>query len=52
MNNAYGIVIGVILLFPWSVVGIIVAGAVWRKIKAPGGTAMAVTTGSQGSVPR
>jgi hypothetical protein len=31
MDNAYGIILGVILLFPWSVVLIMVAGTFWGK---------------------
>jgi hypothetical protein len=31
MDTAYGIILGVILLFPWSVVLIMVAGTYWGK---------------------
>jgi len=31
MDTAYGIILGVILLFPWSVVLIMVAGTYWSK---------------------
>jgi hypothetical protein len=33
METTYGIIMGVILLFPWSLVGMMVAGAVWSKIR-------------------
>jgi hypothetical protein len=33
MDNAYGIVIGVILLFPWFIMAIMVTGALWTKVR-------------------
>ena len=36
MDNVYGFIVGVILLFPWSLVGIMVAGSVWGKAKPSG----------------
>jgi hypothetical protein len=36
MENAYGIVMGVILLFPWSIVGMMLAGAVLGRLRNGG----------------
>jgi hypothetical protein len=36
MENVYGLVVGVVLLFPWSLVGIMVAGSVWARVKPSG----------------
>lgn len=36
MDNVYGLIVGVILLFPWSLVGIMVAGAIREKVRAGG----------------
>jgi hypothetical protein len=36
MDNVYGFIVGAILLFPWSLVGIMVAGSVWGKAKPSG----------------
>jgi hypothetical protein len=36
MESLYGVVVGVILLFPWSLVGIMVAGSVWARVKPNG----------------
>ena len=33
MDNAYSIVVGMILLFPWSVVIVMMTGTLWGKIK-------------------
>jgi hypothetical protein len=36
MENVYGLIVGVILLFPWSLVGIMVAGSVWERVRPNG----------------
>lgn len=36
MENLYGVIVGLILLFPWSLVGIMVAGSVWARVKPSG----------------
>jgi hypothetical protein len=33
-DGMYGIVLGVILLFPWSIVAMMVAGTCWDRIRA------------------
>ena len=33
-DSMYGVVLGVILLFPWSIVGLMVAGGFWGRIRA------------------
>jgi hypothetical protein len=33
-DGMYGVVLGVILLFPWSIVGLMVAGGFWGRIRA------------------
>jgi hypothetical protein len=33
-NNVYGVVMAGILLFPWSLVVVMVGGSVWQKAKA------------------
>ncbi len=35
MDSIYGVVISFILLFPWSLVAAMLAGALWTKIKGP-----------------
>ena len=34
MDSMYGVVLGVILLFPWSIVAMMVAGTFWGRIRA------------------
>ena len=33
-DGMYGVVLGVILLFPWSIVALMVAGTFWGRIRA------------------
>ena len=33
-DGMYGVVLGVILLFPWSIVGLMVAGGFWGRVRA------------------
>lgn len=33
-DGLYGVILGVILLFPWSLVAMMVAGAFWGRIRA------------------
>jgi hypothetical protein len=33
-DGMYGVVLGVILLFPWSIVALMVAGVFWGRIRA------------------
>ncbi len=33
-DGVYGVVLGVILLFPWSLVAMMVAGTFWGRIRA------------------
>ncbi len=33
-DGMYGVILGVILLFPWSIVAMMVAGAFWGRIRA------------------
>jgi ABC-type uncharacterized transport system permease subunit len=33
-DSLYGVILGVILLFPWSLVAMMVAGAFWGRIRA------------------
>jgi hypothetical protein len=33
MGNAYTAVLGTLLLFPWSVVGLMLGGSVWQRIR-------------------
>lgn len=33
-DGMYGVVLGVILLFPWSLVAMMVAGTFWGRIRA------------------
>jgi ABC-type uncharacterized transport system permease subunit len=33
MDGVYGVVLGVILLFPWSLVAMMVAGAFWGRFR-------------------
>jgi ABC-type uncharacterized transport system permease subunit len=33
-EGMYGVILGVILLFPWSVVAMMVAGTFWGRIRA------------------
>jgi len=32
MGNAYGVVLATLLLFPWSLVGVMLGGSVWQKM--------------------
>ena len=34
MDSAYGIVIGVILFFPWSIVALMLARTFWGRVRA------------------
>ena len=34
MDSAYGIVIGAILLFPWSIVALMLARMFWSRVRA------------------
>lgn len=34
MDGFYGVVLGVILFFPWSIVAMMVAGTFWGRIRA------------------
>lgn len=34
MDSLYGVVLGVILLFPWSIVAMLVAGTFWGRTRA------------------
>jgi hypothetical protein len=34
MDSVYGIVIGVILLFPWSIVALMLARMFWSRVRA------------------
>jgi ABC-type uncharacterized transport system permease subunit len=34
MDGLYGVVLGAILLFPWSIVAMMVAGTFWGRIRA------------------
>lgn len=36
MDTMYGLIVAVILLFPWSLVGIMVAGSVWERVRLSG----------------
>ena len=34
MDSLYGVVLGVILLFPWSIVAMMVAGTFWGRMRS------------------
>lgn len=34
MDSVFGIVVGVILLFPWSLVAMMIGGAFWGRVRA------------------
>jgi hypothetical protein len=33
MDNIYGVVVAVILLFPWSLVALMIAGTLWGRVR-------------------
>jgi hypothetical protein len=33
-DSLYGVILGVILLFPWSLVAMMVAGTFWGRVRA------------------
>jgi ABC-type uncharacterized transport system permease subunit len=34
MDSVYAVVLGVILVFPWSIVAMMVAGTFWSRVRA------------------
>jgi len=36
MGNAYTLVLATLLLFPWSLAGLMLGGSVWQRIRVSG----------------